>query len=223
MKSSSDLEGLLSSELTKYSCVATDRSGAGGRLFITNRHLLFKAHKVDKKLSKASDVIVTLDAIASVGAARMPEPYYGRLALVRNRVQVLTTDGSEYRFVVNRPKAVAAVLSACVRSLNERGVRGNDDSGGTFTLQHARDVPLRAPIGQGPGGTYETKGRFMMALRSWKLMLAGSLFWFGSSTLAVIEHRWAALVLCSALLILSVFGCIGGWRYQHHDADRGAP
>jgi len=81
----------------------------GGKLELTDRRLVFRPGRVDRRLG-ARVWSVPLDAIIEVGRApRTWNPLDGGL---RVRLRVATRDGASYLFVVNRLDAVIQEIEA---------------------------------------------------------------------------------------------------------------
>jgi hypothetical protein len=95
--------------LTRWANHAEGRTARGGRLFVTDRRLVFEPHAVERFLTRASRVDIRWTTVARVHVA--PRTLRGLFGGgLRRRLAVTRQDGSCERFVVNRVESVARDL-----------------------------------------------------------------------------------------------------------------
>lgn len=95
--------------VTRLAGMAQGHRAPGGRLFLTNQRLAFRARLIDRIVG-ARDLSVPRAAIMDVSVAPRRSGFF--TGGFRHRIVVRIRDGSEHYFVVNRPRAVAAALRA---------------------------------------------------------------------------------------------------------------
>lgn len=99
-------------EIERHALLANhsvDWRAVGGKLVITDRRLIFRPNRVDRRLG-GEVWTVPLGHIADVGARqRTWHPFNGGL---RKRLRIVTTDGAEHLFVVNGLDGVIAKIQA---------------------------------------------------------------------------------------------------------------
>jgi hypothetical protein len=84
----------------------------GGRLFVTNRRLVFEPNVVDRN-SGGKRWECRLETVRAVEVDRRSATFWGPLAKVRPRVFV-STDSAEEAFLVKRAREVGRAISAAV-------------------------------------------------------------------------------------------------------------
>jgi hypothetical protein len=88
--------------LTRWINHTQGRTARGGRLFVTDRRLVFQPHATERALSHATLVEIPWDQVADVIIAPRgfgPGPFTGGL---RRRLKITRLDGSAEFFVINR-------------------------------------------------------------------------------------------------------------------------
>jgi hypothetical protein len=93
---------------------------AGGRLFLTEKRLLFQPNRLDSVLRAAYWSVPIADIVDVDVAARQPAlPLFGRAAALRNRLKVVQKDGDVDLFVVSNLERVVDRIAAAVASEGE--------------------------------------------------------------------------------------------------------